>query len=56
MHKRRSGRPKKAEHEKVQYQRIAVYVEDYVKLVDHLEKNDIQLTTAFTDMVQRYVK
>lgn len=56
MTKRRSGRPKKPDHEKVQYQRIAVYVKDYLKLVEHLEKNDIQLTDAFSAMVENYTK
>lgn len=54
--KRRSGRPKKAEHEKVQYQRIAVYNKDYLKLVEELDKRGIQLVDAFTEMVKLYQK
>lgn len=62
--KRKSGRPKKAEHEKVQYQRIAVYLEDYQKLSTKLDEiNDnrpnserLKLTDAFTQMVANYTK
>ena len=52
--KKKSGRPRKPESEKVQYQRIAVYLEDYNKLIKELEKNGIQLVDAFTAMVQLY--
>lgn len=60
--KKRSGRPRKAEHEKVQYQRIAVYAQDYSSLVDKInrrnknkpQKERTQITDAFTDMVQSY--
>jgi hypothetical protein len=62
--KRKSGRPKKAEHEKVQYQRIAVYLGDYQKLsakLDELNESRpkterLKLTDAFTDMVANYTK
>lgn len=62
--KRRSGRPKKPEHEKVQYQRIAVYADDYSKLVDEIAKRNegkpkeerIKLTDVFAGMVNRYVR
>lgn len=54
--KRRSGRPKKAEYEKVQYQRIAVYFEDYQKLVKKIDKRGVKLTDAFTEMVSDYIK
>jgi hypothetical protein len=54
MAKKRSGRPKKAEHEKVQYQRIAVYTKDYEKLIDKIAKKGVKLTDAFTDMVNKY--
>lgn len=60
--KRKSGRPKKAEHEKVQYQRIAVYLGDYRKLSDKLDglnenrpnSERLKLTDAFTQMVADY--
>jgi hypothetical protein len=60
--KRRSGRPKKAEEDKVQYQRIAVYAKDYLKLVEKLsrrnkgktKKERLKLTDAFTEMVNDY--
>jgi hypothetical protein len=52
--KRRSGRPRKADADKVQYQRIAVYLPDYKKLVEKLEKRGVKLTDAFTEMVERY--
>lgn len=52
--KRRSGRPKKAEHEKVQYQRIAVYLQDYEKLLVKIAKKGVKLTDAFTEMVDKY--
>jgi hypothetical protein len=54
--KRRSGRPKKAEADKVQYQRIAVYLSDYKDLVEELDKRDVKLTDAFTEMVKSYKK
>lgn len=52
--KRRSGRPKKAEKDKVQYQRIAVYKQDYQKLVLELDKTGEKLTEAFSEMVRDY--
>lgn len=52
--KRRSGRPKKAEHEKVKYQRIAVYAPDYERLVAKLAKSGAKLTDAFAQMVDDY--
>lgn len=60
--KRRSGRPKKAEHEKVQYQRIAVYSQDYVRLGEEIKRRNekreaserIKLTDVFTEMVNLY--
>lgn len=60
--KRRSGRPKKAEHEKVQYQRIAVYSQDYVRLGEEIKRRNegkepkerIKLTDVFTEMVKLY--
>lgn len=62
--RRRSGRPKKPEHEKVQYQRIAVYAEDYSKLVSEISKRNkgklpsdkLKLTDAFSAMVDNYTK
>lgn len=54
--KRRSGRPKKAEHDRVQYQRIAVYLQDYQKLVDEISRRGTKLTDAFTEMVDNYCK
>ena len=54
--KRRSGRPKKAEHEKVKYQRIAVYSADYEKLVIELQKRGVKLTDAFSEMVAKYTQ
>lgn len=62
--KRKSGRPKKAEHEKVQYQRIAVYLDDYRKLSSKLDELNegrpgperLKLTDAFTQMVANYTK
>lgn len=52
--KKRSGRPKKPESEKVSYQRIAVYTADYEKLVVALTKKRVKLTDAFTEMVEKY--
>lgn len=53
--KRRSGRPKKAEHDKVQYQRIAVYAQDYSKLLEKIAKRgNMKLTDAFTEMVENF--
>lgn len=60
--KRRSGRPKKADHEKIQYQRIAVYLQDYTRLGKEIEKRNkgkepkerIKLTDAFTEMVDTF--
>lgn len=54
--KRRSGRPKKAESEKVSYQRIAVYTKDYLSLDKKIKKTGVQLTDAFTEMVRDYLK
>ena len=62
--KRRSGRPRKAEHEKVQYQRIAVYAEDYSRLVERINERDkgktkrerTKITDAFSEMVDDYIK
>ena len=60
--KKTSGRPKKADHEKIQYQRIAVYSNDYIKLVEKIaQKNSnlesgkkVKLTDAFSEMVKKY--
>ena len=52
--KRRLGRPKKADHEKARYQRIAVHEKDYLKLVEHLEKTGEELVDAFAKMVALY--
>ena len=62
--KRKSGRPRKAEADKVKYQRIAVYAKDYSRLVAELEKRNagkpkkeqIKLTDAMTKMVDNYCK
>lgn len=54
--KKRSGRPKKAEHEKVQYQRIAVYKDDYERLSKYIDEQGEQLTEAFTKMVKNYTR
>lgn len=62
--KRRSGRPRKAEEDKVKYQRIAVYEFDYTRLITELDrrnngkpkKEQIKLTDAFTLMVNNYCK
>lgn len=62
--KRRSGRPRKAEEDKVKYQRIAVYAFDYERLTTELDrrnsgkpkKEQIKLTDAFTLMVNNYCK
>lgn len=60
--KKRSGRPRKAEEDKVSYQRIAVYTPDYLRLGEKIEKRNagkskkdrIKLTDAFTEMVENY--
>lgn len=60
--KKPSGRPKKAEHEKIQYQRIAVYSSDYLKLTHKIEQknkqlapeNKVTLIDAFSQMVKKY--
>lgn len=52
--KRKSGRPRKAEHEKVQYQRIAVYASDYERLTNRLAEND-KITEVFTQMVDNFL-
>ena len=62
--KRRSGRPRKAEADKVQYQRIAIYEKDYLRLVAKLQKRNegkpkreqTKLTDAMTKMVDNYCK
>lgn len=54
--KKRSGRPKKADEDKVKYQRIAVYLDDYEKLATYLEQHDIKITQAFKDMVRNYTR
>lgn len=48
------GRPKKREDDKVQYQRIAVYLEDYLILVAKVNKKRTKITDAFTEMVKKY--
>lgn len=60
--KRRSGRPRKAEEDKVSYQRIAVYTPDYLKVVEKLAKRNegkpkseqMKLTDAFTKMADDF--
>lgn len=57
---RRSGRPMKAEEEKVRYQRIAIYFEDYEKLTKEIRRRKIKdkkygLTDAFAEMVAKYM-
>lgn len=52
--KRRSGRPKKADSDKVQYQRIAVYTADYEKLLVKIKRRGQKLTDAFSEMVEKY--
>lgn len=54
--KKRSGRPKKAEEDKVKYQRIAVYQDDYEKLATYIERHGIKITQAFKDMVKSYTR
>ncbi len=61
--KRSPGRPKKEEHEKVEYQRIAVYSQDYQKLGYEIAKRNsasesdrIKITDAFSEMVKSYCK
>ena len=48
------GRPKKREDDKVQYQRIAVYLEDYLILLEKVNKKRVKITDAFTEMVKKY--
>lgn len=48
------GRPKKREDDKVQYQRIAVYLEDYLILLEKVNKKRTKITDAFTEMVKKY--
>lgn len=54
--KRRSGRPRKAEHEKITYQRIAVNSADYQKLAEELKRRDVKLVDAFSEMVANYLR
>lgn len=54
--KKHSGRPKKAEEDKVKYQRIAVYLDDYEKLLLYIERRGIKITEAFKDMVKSYTR
>lgn len=59
--KKRSGRPKKSENEKIQYQRIAVYMDDYLKFIAAINRNKennpkLQLTDVFSEMVAKYDK
>ncbi len=62
LNKRPAGRPKKAEEDKVSYQRIAVYTPDYSRLVDKIEEKNkssrgykrIKITDAFAEMVNKY--
>lgn len=61
--KKRSGRPRKADDQKVKYQRIAVYTKDYLRLVNEIKrwnkgrpkKEHIKLTDAFTGMVDNFI-
>lgn len=61
--KRPSGRPRKADSDKVKYQRIAVYADDYSKLVEEINKRNngkpvskrVKLTDAFKEMVNSYL-
>lgn len=58
---KRSGRPKKAESEKVKYQRIAVYLSDYEKLAEEVERRKLKepkfkLLDAFKEMVADYTR
>lgn len=52
--KKRSGRPRKADHEKVQYQLIAVYAQDYLRLVDEINKRGGKIAHVFAEMVEDY--
>lgn len=52
--KKRSGRPKKAESEKVKYQLIAVYKDDYKKMVEIVNKTGKKRVDVFTEMVANY--
>lgn len=52
--KKTLGRPKKSENDKVQYQRIAVYLDDYLKLVAKVKAKRIKITDAFSEMVDKY--
>ena len=52
--KKRSGRPRKAEHEKAKYQLIAVRVDDYEKLLGKLAITDEKLVDVFSKMVAKY--
>ena len=52
--KKRSGRPKKAEHEKVKNQLIAVDMSDYLRLKEAISNRDVKLKEAFAEMVTEY--
>lgn len=52
--KRKSGRPRKAEHEKAQYQRIAVFRSDYTRLIDFIG-DKVDLVEAFGKMVTGFI-
>lgn len=54
--KKRSGRPKKAEADKVKYQLIAVYRHDYERFVEVISKKGIKRVDAFSEMVASYDK
>lgn len=52
--KKRSGRPRKAEHEKVKYQLVAMRVKDYELLLEKLAITDEKLVDALSKMVAKY--
>lgn len=61
IEKKRPGRPRKEDNEKVEYQRIAVYKNDYEKFLSFVKKRkalnpEFKLTDAFTEMVAKYAR
>lgn len=52
--KKRSGRPRKADHEKVQYQLMAVYAQDHLRFVNEVKKRGGKLAHVFAELVDEY--
>lgn len=50
----RVGRPRKKNSEKIEYQLIAVHVQDYRKFIEKANSTGLKKVHAFHDMVKKY--